>query len=363
MAFASRACDNDTVYMIARTDDGTSRRVVLIHLFDEVPAPDNDSGFPHDHGREPQQQQEAQIVAYYRLVDAVPPQARAYVLSADGLPNDVTRALPAFLASLDPPEEIDAEYEGWEDVDLALLSSAGPVLPALVPLLASMQRVGDTSALPGPLRNIIAPTTQVETLLIDECALFGVVRLFAGQLSARWAAPLVGAPHSLAERAARALGTSPGIRLPPGSAPQEVLRAAAAQRWQHVCSGAAGDPEAWDSPTAQGMLDVAAVFGIDPTDAQREHPDQLCADVARPAVDELIYGRFGYVPPAPPVYRGAPYARRPWARACGLPPGAALDPDDLEALQAAAGSLGIDIEGTSDAHALCGLLANAMTRF
>lgn len=361
MALAGRVCDNDAVYMIARTDDGTGRRVALIRFFDEASALDNDDDLAVGEDHDPRQ--EEQIVAYYRLIDTLPPTARAYVLDGYDLPGDVSRALPAFLASLDRPAEIDVEYEGWEDVDLALLSSAGPVLPALVPLLAAMQPVGDTSALPGPLRNIIAPTTQVETLLIDECALFDAVRRFAGQLSARWAAPLVSAPRSLAERAARALGTSPGMRLLPGSAPDEVLRAAAAQRWQYMCSGAAGDPETWDPSTAQGLLDAAAVFGVEPTDTQRERPDRLCAAVSRPAVDELIYERFGSVPRAAPVYRGAPYAGRPWARACNLPPGAALGAEDLESLQAAAESLGIDLGGAADPHVLCGILADAMTRF
>lgn len=360
MALVGRECDDDSVYMIARTDDGTSRRVVLLRFPDEVSVLDHDND---PYGEDHDAQQEAQTVAYYRVIDTVPPDTRAYVLGGDDLPEDVKQALPAFLASLDQPVEIDAEYEGWEDVALALLSSAGPVLPALVPLLAGMRHVDDTNTLPGSLRNIIAPTTQVETLLIDECALFDAVRRFAGQVTARWAAPLISAPRSLAERAALALGASPGARLLPGSAPDEVLRAAAAQRWQHACSGAAGDPQTWDPSTAEGLLDVAAVFGIEPTEAQRERPDRVCAAAARPAVDELIYERFGPATRAAPEYRGSAFARPSWARACSLPPGAALGADDLEALQSAAESLGVDLKGETDPYALCGLLADAMTRF
>ncbi|AVK77096.1 hypothetical protein pmac_cds_408 [Pandoravirus macleodensis] len=361
MAFSAHAC-NDRVCMIARTDDGTDRRVILL-CFDDVSALDHDNGGDLGHAEDHNAQRGARIVAYYSVIDALPPNARAYVLGGNDLPEDVKQALPAFLASLDQPVEIDAEYDGWEDVALALLSSAGPVLPALVPLLAAMRHVDDASVLPDTLRNTIGPTTQVETLLIGECALFDAVRRFTGQVTARWAAPLIGAPRSLAERAALALGRSPSVRLLPGSAPDEVLRVAAAQRWQHVCSGAAGNPETWNPSRAKGLLDAAAVFGIEPTDAQRERPDRLCAAMARPAVDELIYERFGPVPHAAPEYRRSAFARPPWARACNLPPGAVLGPDDLEALQSAAESLGIDLKGATDPHALCGLLADAMTRF
>lgn len=105
--------------------------------------------------------------------------------------------------------------------------------------------------------------------LIDECRLVLALRLFEAQVGARQAAQRY-VPTTLAARSAKAYA-GPLLR---GTAPDEVLNQAGAYAWQGTCAAPA--LPSGRLPNANRLLDVAALWGIQPDAGEAERPELLC---------------------------------------------------------------------------------------
>lgn len=193
---------------------------------------------------------------------------------------------------------------------------------------------------------------------LGEARIENIVCLLAGRRCADRASSLFASPRSLLDRASAAYRGS----LRAGVLPSDVLARAAARAWHRVCV---------ETPLPSGrlphgdtLLDIARGFDVEPTPAQLERPELLCARLAEPAVAEMVRSRYGLDPVRVPVAFGALYhCAQLWASLADCAPGTRPDPETSHCLAQCASRNGVtlDADDKVDAQRLYARMAVLVT--
>ncbi|AGO85538.2 hypothetical protein psal_cds_1224 [Pandoravirus salinus] len=296
LVLAERGSQGATVHLVAVTDGGAEARVL------GSMAPDRDFGGD---------------------LDALPPQARPYaafvpwILDGAGLPDD----------------EIDV---GVGDAVLAVraimrpLSSWAELPPAV---LDAVRRWS-----PGRIMRLDG-RSKTWAAWLDACSLALLLSQMAGADAGATAIQLyrsdvrpspdpfapITQVGTLARLASDAAARATHARFDPTGLPMELAEPLAFDMWRRTCAPPTAErgPDGW-LVGADRLLDVASLWGVDPTPAERARPDLLCASLAPTAVARgarVLRGR----PTLPLPDRVAPLfgpvildevERGAWSRAC-----------------------------------------------
>jgi hypothetical protein len=303
---------NDALYMVLAERDGDDYRAHLVALSRDgtharlIGSIGSTRGFMGD-------------------PDALPSAARPYEI-----------AIPPFLESVGRPpvegnERDPAAYAvrrnmrrlvSWADLPPAAFEATHPR-----PSLSAISFEG-------------APRAWVGWL--DACALTNVLAQIAASNGADYIGWLdigVGQPTTLRGLAEQAIMGAAGARFDPSVLPDELSGPLAFGLWQSTCMSEAPqrDP-AGNLVGADRLLDVARLWGVEPTETERTRPDLLCASLAPVAISRGAQYRYGR-PSLPAPQRLAPLfgppllrddERQAWADACAGIRGPESDRADLD---------------------------------
>nr|UMO78314.1 hypothetical protein [Pandoravirus belohorizontensis] len=181
---------------------------------------------------------------------------------------------------------------------------------------------------------------------LDEARVEVIVCLLAGRRCADRTSSLFASPRSLLDRASAAYRGP----LRTDVLPVDVLARTAARAWHRVCmetplpSGCL--------PHGDALVDIARAFGVEPTRAQRERPELLCARLAEPAIAEMVRSRYGLEPMRVPIAFGAlSHCAQLWASLAGCAPGTRPDPETSRCLAQCASRNGVTLDADDKADA------------
>ncbi|BCU02976.1 hypothetical protein [Pandoravirus japonicus] len=193
---------------------------------------------------------------------------------------------------------------------------------------------------------------------LDEARIEVIVCLLAGRRCADRASSLFASPQSLLDRASAAYRGP--LRV--GVLPLDVLARTAGRAWHRVCMET--PLPSGRLPHGDALVDIARAFGVEPTRAQLERPELLCARLAEPAIAEMVRSRYGLEPVRVPVAFGALYhCAQLWASLADCAPGTRPDPETLHCLAQCASRNGVtlDADDGTDAQRLYARMAVLVT--
>ncbi|AGO83179.1 hypothetical protein pdul_cds_933 [Pandoravirus dulcis] len=189
---------------------------------------------------------------------------------------------------------------------------------------------------------------------LDEARVEVIVCLLAGRRCADRTSSLFASPRSLLDRASAAYRGP----LRAGVLPLDVLARTAARAWHRVCMET--PLPSGRLPHGDALVDIARAFGVEPTRAQRERPELLCARLAEPAIAEMVRSRYGLEPVRVPIAFGAlSHCAQLWASLADCAPGTRPDPETSHCLAQYASRNGVtlDTDDKADAQRLYARMA------
>jgi hypothetical protein len=269
-----------------------------------------------------------------RLVGSVAPE-RDFVGDLNALPavaRPYAAVLPLFLDQVafnggDPLSSTSAEsveaivramqpVTSWADLPPAALRAIDPWSMGRIVLFDG--RIGslvvwlDSCTLANALAQATAPLARARLARLERVDRPGLIE--------RWRAPL-----TLGHLAEEAIFDAADARFDLTSLPRELSERLAFGVWNQTCTSPGAERDlAGHLVGADRLLDVAAFWGIEPSEIERARPDLLCASLAPEAISrgsEILRGR----PSLPMPDRLAPLfgpmllddaERQAWSRAC-----------------------------------------------